>query len=97
VTVLTIRVWDMATGKVNVLRGHQDQVTALAFTPDGRTLASASWDRTVRLWNLAAGVEVAVLSGHSGKVQALAFSPIGQVLASGTDKGEVLLWRGNRP
>jgi WD40 repeat protein len=72
-------------------------VAALAWSPDGETLASGGPDRVVRLWSIAAGAEVAALEGHSGPIQALAFSPAGDVLASGgrsaRGAGEVLLWR----
>ena len=65
------------------LAGHGGEVSALAFAPDGRTLASAS--RTVRLWDLASGAETRRLAGHNGPVNALAFAPDGGTLASAGD------------
>ncbi|MGH7171508.1 MAG: hypothetical protein ACRELF_02665, partial [Gemmataceae bacterium] len=90
--------WEPRGGTVKRLSGgHQDRITCLAFSPNGKTLASAGWDRTVRLWNLRANREVAALEGHKGRVNAVAFSPDGKTLASGGeidgDLGEVLLWR----
>ena len=68
----------------------------LAFAPDGRTLATASIDKTVRLWSVNGGQELLVLDGHTGPVRALAFSPDGRILAScgdGPDGGiEVIAW-----
>jgi WD40 repeat protein len=80
------------------LIGHRDRVAALAFSPDGKTLASGSWDRTAKLWSVAALQEVATLEAHHGLVHCVAFSPDGRVLASGgetaTGAGEVYLWPG---
>lgn len=66
------------------LEGHSSSVRAVAFSPDGTTLASASDDQTIQLWNTATGAHRQTLEGHSGSVRAVAFSPEGNTLASVT-------------
>src|SRR5215475_7729178 len=65
------------------LRGHTNTVQTLAYSPDGKTLASAGDDRTVCLWDLTTGAAHHVLRDHTDAVLTVAFSPDGRTLASG--------------
>ncbi|MCF4968573.1 trypsin-like peptidase domain-containing protein [Nostoc sp. CMAA1605] len=65
------------------LKGHSDLVWSVAISPDGRTLASGSDDKTIKIWNIATGQEIRTLNGHSYAVISVAISPDGRTLASG--------------
>lgn len=78
--------------EAQTLRGHSAFVTALAFSEDGELLASASEDRTAKLWNVRSGREVTTLGGDGTKVIRLAFSPDGKRLASQEEDEVVRLW-----
>jgi WD40 repeat protein len=75
----------------NRLEGHSSSVWSVAFTPDGKTLATGSYDNTVRLWNLK-GELLKTLSGHSSTVRSVAFTPDGKTLATGSYDNTVRLW-----
>jgi WD40 repeat protein len=88
-----IRLWDAATGerRGNYV-GFGGRVLSLAFTADGRTLASGHEDRVVRLWNPATGQEHAVLRGHTLPVWSLAFRrDTLALLSSGSDRPDLLI------
>jgi len=74
------------------LKGHAAQVNTVAFSPDGKTLASGSYDNTVRLWDVQTRQELATLKGHDAYVSSVAFSPDGKTLASGGWDNTVKLW-----
>jgi WD40 repeat protein len=79
-----VRVWDIAGGKeVQTLKDHQAGVFGLAYSPDGKSLASAWEDGTVKVWDVPTGKARLTFREHSGRVRCLAFSPHGKRLVSG--------------
>jgi WD40 repeat protein len=97
-----IRLWSLADGRLQrAWPAHTLALTGLAFTADGRLLASCGLDRAVRLWDCRTGRAVLTFGGHTRPVAAVACSPNGPLVASaagrlrarGPSQGEVLLWQ----
>ena len=85
--------WDLQTEQPKAtFGGNLGLIKSLAFSTDGRTLVSGSWNSTIRLGDVDSGRRLGVLTGHTNKVNTLVFSPDGRALASGSADGTVLLW-----
>jgi WD40 repeat protein/tRNA A-37 threonylcarbamoyl transferase component Bud32 len=84
--------WRKYHGERSRLRGHAGAVTALAFSPDGKLLASGSADQTIKLWDTGTGKEILTLGGHEKQVTSLAFSPDSKRLVSGSMDRTVKIW-----
>jgi WD40 repeat protein len=89
----TVKVWDLTTGaeRATLARGHRETILALAYSPDGRFLATGSKDGSVRFWDLTTGRDRA-FRWKIGEVHALAFAPDGMTAAAGGEKGDIVVW-----
>ncbi len=100
----TIKLWQVSTGReIRTFTGHSSAVCSVAFSPIPPSsleqgglrgiMASASWDKTIRLWEINTGKQICTLSDHSNYVRSVAFSPDGQTLVSGSDDDTIKIWR----
>nr|WP_322768940.1 NB-ARC domain-containing protein [Frankia sp. Cr1] len=90
----TVRIWDFTTALTHTMAAIQaDGIHEVAFSPDGRLLASAgSSDQTVQIWEVDTGTKLTALRGHAGRVSGIAFSPDGALLASVRSDEPVRIW-----
>ncbi|AFY46334.1 WD40 repeat-containing protein [Nostoc sp. PCC 7524] len=78
--------------EVNTLKGHSGEVISVAYSPDGKYLASVSDDNTIKIWESSTGKAVQTLQGHSSAVYSVAYSPDGKYLASASDDNTIKIW-----
>jgi len=91
-----VELWDVSSGQqLGALKGHGKGVTTVAFSRDGRLLASGSTDNTIRIWDLATKRELRTLTGHTSNIESIDFSPDGRLIASASDDGGTFLWDAN--
>ncbi len=77
----------------HILRGHNGLISRVEWSPNGKMLASPSFDSTIKLWDIKSGECCNTLKGHSGRVWAVAWSPDGKLIASGSADNTIKLWR----
>src|SRR5438477_857737 len=73
-------------------KGHHALVFGLTFSPDGQTLATASFDNTVKLWDFTTGKEKMTLKGHTAPVYAVVYNPDGTLLATAGQDNSIRIW-----
>ncbi|MCY3411756.1 MAG: hypothetical protein INQ03_09005 [Candidatus Heimdallarchaeota archaeon] len=76
----------------NTISAHSSTITAVTFSPNGKSLASTGSDNTIKIWNTSANTEISIYYGHTSVVTSLAYSPDGGILASGSWDNTVKLW-----
>ena len=88
-----VRIWDVASGReIGTLKGHGRAVDKVAFSRDGKLLATGSTDNTIKIWDVATKRELSTLTGHTANIESLDFSPDGRLLASAGEDGSTFLW-----
>jgi WD domain, G-beta repeat len=90
---LVIHLWDIYAGcEVASVEGHQDEINCIAFSPDGKSLASTSRDGSFRLWEVASQTEMRRFENGEDMADCFAFSPDGRTLVCGMRSGSVIIW-----
>jgi WD40 repeat protein/uncharacterized caspase-like protein len=92
-----VKLWqrrkDNTKALIKQLKGHPMTISDIQFSPDGKILASASWDKTIKLWRVEDGQLLNTLANHQDTLTSIAFSPDGQKLVSGSEDNTINLWK----
>jgi dipeptidyl aminopeptidase/acylaminoacyl peptidase len=92
-TLSTAKVWEAANGReLLTLKGHTGMVNSVSWSPDGKLLATASWDGTAKVWEVASSQQLLTLKGHTDWVWSVCWSPNGKRLATGSRDGTGKVW-----
>ncbi len=82
----------ICASSLHTLTGHQQPVSSIAFSPDGRQLVSSSFDKTIKVWDTNSGKCLKTLLGHRSRIWTVAFHPNGRTIASGGDDNHTKIW-----
>ncbi|MEM9577100.1 MAG: c-type cytochrome [Pseudomonadota bacterium] len=88
----SVRYWNSVTGATRLMGTHQAKIIQLALSPDGTRVASASWDRTARIWPLDPSEPTLEIEGHANTVNDIAFSPDGSRIYTASSDGTIRVW-----
>lgn len=83
---------DQSKKLVKKIKTHDDTITQIKYSPDGKIIATASWDKTIKLWDTKTGKLVATLAGHQDGVNTIAFTADGRTLVSGSEDKTIKIW-----
>ncbi|HEY2466576.1 MAG TPA: TIR domain-containing protein [Terracidiphilus sp.] len=98
ISTTTVKIWDVISGReVRTFGDHASSVFAVAYSPDGSKLVTASIDKTARLWDPATGKRLFVFRGHTGLITCAAFSNDGDQIVTGAEDGTARVWSVNVP
>jgi len=88
-----VQLWDVASGReLGAIKGHGRGVSKVAFSRDGKMIATGATDNSIKIWDVATHNELRTLTGHTAGIESMDFTPDGRLLASASDDGSTFLW-----